>query len=197
MEKENNDKLMGYSSKINDPAFENYVRKTNRFVIIFTIIGALAFIIGFYITGLNSDEMSILESIIIGGGLAAMLIIIGFYNVFSRKKSNTWDGIVIDKKIKRKTERQGTDENVYYSEYLMYQVKIKGNNGKKKILKWKNNDTEYNYYEIGDQVRYHGMLKTFEKHDKTKDEIIFCNACLTKCKIEDDYCSHCKCPILK
>ena len=38
-------------------------------------------------------------------------------------------------------------------------------------------DTRYNYYQIGDRVRYHGSLRTYEKYDKSKDSIIFCNAC--------------------
>lgn len=191
------DKLIGYSAKINDEAFLKYVKKTNRFVIIFSVLAAIVSMVGFYMAGLKTREMSMTESIAIGCGIALMFLIIGACSVLSRKKSNTWDGEVVDKKIKKKTETQGTDENTYYINYLVYQVKIKGKNGKKKVLKWKNIDTVYNYYQIGDKVRYHGLLKTFEKYDKTKDKIIFCNACLSKCKIEDDYCSRCKCPILK
>ncbi len=196
-DKRGNELLVGYSSKINDSAITAYVAKTKKMAMVFSIIIAVIVIVVFFIVGQNSDEMSTLESLIVSIGIAAMFIIIGLYSVLSRKKSNTWDGKVVDKKIKKKTERQGTDDNVYYSQYLMYQVKIKGNNGKKKILKWKNIDTAYNYYNIGDEVRYHGELKTFEKYNKSKDKIIFCNACLTKCNIEDDYCPHCKCPLLK
>lgn len=104
---------------------------------------------------------------------------------------------MIDKKVKKKTENQGSGDDTYYSSYLEYSIKIKGDHGKKKILKWKNNTTIYDYYEVGDQVRYHGQLKSFEKYDKSKDEIIFCKACFTKCNIVDEFCSRCKCPLLK
>lgn len=152
---------------------------------------------GFYIAGLNSDQMSVLESIIIGIGIATMFTIIGLYSVLSKRKKNVWDGKVVDKKIKKKTEDSGSDDSPYYSECLLYIVKIKGDNGKRKTLIWRNNKTGYDYYEFGDKVRYHGHLRTFEKYDKSNDKIIFCNACQTICSIEDENCKRCKCPILK
>ena len=61
----------------------------------------------------------------------------------------------------------------------------------------KDDATQYNYYKIGDKVRHHGGINTFEKYDKTGDTIIFCNACATLCDIDDDVCFRCKCPLLK
>lgn len=48
--------------------------------------------------------------------------------------------------------------------------------------------TRYQYYQIGDKVRYHKGLNTFEKYDKSKDGIIFCNACASLNDIRNDYC---------
>ncbi len=58
-------------------------------------------------------------------------------------------------------------------------------------------DTLYNYYRIGDRVRHHAGLNSYEKYDKTRDSIIFCAACATLCDIGDDVCYRCKCPLLK
>ena len=52
-------------------------------------------------------------------------------------------------------------------------------------------------YQIGDRVRYHGGINSYEKYDKTGDKIIPCNACGTLCDIHEDYCYRCKCPLLK
>ncbi|MDW7669506.1 MAG: hypothetical protein SCJ93_11835 [Bacillota bacterium] len=47
---------------------------------------------------------------------------------------------------------------------------------------------KYNYYQTGDKVRHHAELNTLEKYDKSKDKIIFCNACAYLNDIEDEYC---------
>ncbi|NLC48574.1 MAG: hypothetical protein GX758_04365 [Tenericutes bacterium] len=187
-------KLIGYSLKINDPAFDEYVKKTNKFIIIFTIIAVVLVNSGFYIASMKSSEISFPEAIFISTLLSIMFIIICLFSIFSRNKNKTFDGEVVSKNIKKKVDT--SDENSY-SDYLLYIVKIKGDNGKVKKLKYRDNNSMYNYFEVGDKVRYHGLLKTFEKYDKSKDEIIFCNACLTKHSINDEVCSHCKCPLLK
>ena len=46
-------------------------------------------------------------------------------------------------------------------------------------------DTVFNYYQIGDKVRHHGGLNSIEKYDKSGDEIIFCNACTYLNDIKD------------
>ena len=74
---------------------------------------------------------------------------------------------------------------------------IQENGGKKHKLSVKNDATFYNYYENGDKVRHHGGLNTYEKYDKSKDTVIFCNACASRHDINDDICRRCKCPILK
>ena len=64
-------------------------------------------------------------------------------------------------------------------------------------MKWKDNDTLYNYFNIGDRVRHHAGLNSYEKYDKTGDAFIPCNACGTLCDISEYTCFRCKCPLLK
>ena len=55
----------------------------------------------------------------------------------------------------------------------------------------------YNYFAIGDRVRHHAGLNSYEKYDKTGDAFIPCNACGTLCDMSDEICFRCKCPLLK
>ncbi len=48
---------MGYSSKINDPAFKKYLNNTRCWSFMFSIIWAFIAVVGFYIYGEISDEM--------------------------------------------------------------------------------------------------------------------------------------------
>lgn len=175
---------MGYSQKINDPAFDNYLRKSRKWKFQFSLIIAAIAIAGFYLYGAFSDEMDNPEALRIGLVIGTLFLAIG---LLSAKSSNSasWDGLVIDKKI-RKTEK-----------YTVYTVYIKSQAGKVYERRYENDATVYNYYKIGDRVRFHGKLNTYEKFDKSCDDIIFCNACAFLHDIDEDVCLNCGCPLLK
>ena len=191
--------LRGFSTRISDPAFAKYVKNTNRWSAIFSIILAVAAVIGFYIAGETGAEgMSNPESIYIGFGIGGMFLTIALFQILGRKRSTTWDGTVEDKKIKKKTKRHDYgNDNVQYEDYLEYSVIIRSDQGKRHTIKSNNSDTLYNYYQIGDRVRHHAGLGSYEKYDKTGDRFIPCNACATLCDINEDVCFRCKCPLLK
>lgn len=191
---------IGFSSKINDPAFAKYIKNNNRWSVIFSVILAVAAIIGFFIYGETSSEMENPQALFIGIGIGSMFLIIALLQVISRKRSRTWDGVVIDKTIVKKSRKKnsGSDTNDYYIQYFTeYSVIIRDKTGKKHRMVTEDDDTAYNYYKIGDCVRHHAGLNSFEKYDKSKDSIIFCNACSTLCSIDDDVCFRCNCPLLK
>lgn len=190
--------LRGFSPRINDPAFAKYVKNSNRWAAIFSIILAVAAVIGFYIYGEASSEMDNPESLYIGFGIGGMFLVIALFQVLGRKRSKTWDGTVVNKKIKKKTRRHDYgDDTVQYEDYLEYSVIIRSDQGKQHTIKSQNSDILYNYYQIGDRVRHHAGLNSYEKYDKTGDKFIPCNACGTLCDIQDDHCFRCKCPLLK
>jgi hypothetical protein len=138
------------------------------------------------------------ESLYIGFAIGGMFIVIALFQILGRKRSRTWDGTVEDKTVRKKTEKQNAGNgDVWYEDYLEYAVVIRSDQGKRQVIRSKNDDTLYNYYKIGDRVRHHAGLNSFEKYDKTGDTVIFCNACGTLCEIVDDYCFRCKCPLLK
>lgn len=191
--------LRGFSPRISDPAFAKYVKNTNRWAAVFSGILALAAIIGFYIAGEKGAEgMSNPESLYIGFGIGGMFLLIALFQILGRKRGKTWDGTVVDKKIKKKTRRHTYgDDDVRYEDYLEYSVIIRSDRGKQHTIRSDDSDVLYNYYQIGDRVRRHAGLNSYEKYDKTGDSFIPCNACATLCDINDDYCFRCKCPLLK
>lgn len=191
---------IGFSSKINDPAFTKYINSSNQWAVVFSAILAVAAIIGFFIYGETSSEMENPQALFIGMGIGGMFVIIALFQVIKRKRSRTWDGTVIDKTVKKKSRRQssGSDTNDYYIQYFTeYAVIIRDKTGKKHRMVVEDDDTVYNYYKIGEFVRHHAGLNSYEKYDKSKDSIIFCNACATLCSINDDVCFRCSCPLLK
>lgn len=57
------DNRIGFSQKINDPAFAKYVKNTNSCSAIFKLILAVPSVSGYFIYGENSDEMKNPESL--------------------------------------------------------------------------------------------------------------------------------------
>ncbi len=186
---------MAYSNKIHDQAFDKYLQNSKNWKFQFSLILAALAIIGFWMYGAFSDEMDNPEAIQIGLVIALMFILIGFFSGRSKSGTRDWDGVVIDKKIKKTykdTKFQGSKVERY-----SFTVFIKSETGKIHDIWTENDDTVYNYYKIGDKVRYHSRLKSYEKFDKSGDKIIFCSACAFMHDIEEDVCRNCGCPLLK
>lgn len=190
-----NSNLLGYSQKINHPAMANYIKNANSWSAIFALILAVSSFIGFYIYGETSDEMENPESLYIGFTIGSMFLLIAFFQIIGRNKSTTWDGTVVDKKITQK-RRHDKYQNRWI-DYLEYTVCIQADNGKMHYTSADDDDTKYNYYKIGDKVRHHKGLNTYEKQNKSGDSIIFCNACASLNDINEEYCFRCHCPLLK
>jgi len=193
---------VGYSKKITDPAFTRYIKQSKSWSLIFSLILSVVAVSGFFIYGEHSVDMENPQALYIGLAIGGMFVLIALLQNLSRKRSKTWDGVVADKKIENKNRRKqiAGSENIkdyYWEDYTLFTIVIRRNSGKNHEIIAENDDTMYNYYQIGDKVRHHAGLDTFEKYDKSKDSIIFCNACAYLNDIEDDYCYKCKCPLLK
>jgi hypothetical protein len=189
--------LIGFSTRINDPAFARYIKNTKRWSYIFASILALAAVVGFYIYGETSAEMDNPEALYIGLGIGGMFLAVALFQSIDRSRSTTWDGVVVDKQIEEKRRRRRSGDKSYWEQYTLFSVIIKRDDGKIYTKSAEDDDTVFNYYQIGDKVRHHGGLNSIEKYDKSGDEIIFCNACTYLNDIKDDLCIKCKCPLLK
>lgn len=188
-------RLIGYSAKISDPAFKKYIKDSKTWSYLFASILAVAVVIGFYIYGETSSEMENPEALFIGFGIGGMFLLIALFQSIGRNKGTTWDGVVIDKKIEKKKRKSGKRKS--WEQYVAYTVFIKSDSGKTYVIIQEDDDTVFNYFEIGDKVRHHKGLNSYEKYDKSRDSIIFCNACGSLNEIEDDKCFRCGCPLLK
>lgn len=188
---------MSYSKRISDPAFTKYIANSNKWSFYFSLILAVSAITGFYIYDENSSEMDNPEAIYIGLSIASMFVLIAMFQIFFRSKSTTWDGVVFDKKKILKKRNIGLGDDKCWQEYMEFTVFIHNETGEVFKISGDNDDTLYNYYKIGDKVRHHKGLNSYEKYDKSNDSIIFCNACAHKNDIKDDHCFNCKCPLLK
>ena len=185
---------MAYSTKIHDQAFDKYLQNSKNWKFQFSLTLAVLAIAGFWLYGNFSDEMNTHEALQIGLFIGFMFIVIGFFSGLSKPKRH-WDGELFDKKIKKTYKdigHQGSKAECY-----VYTIYIKSESGKVHEIRAENDDTVFNYFKIGDKVRRHERLKSYEKFDKSGDEIIFCNACGFLHDIEDDICRNCGCPLLK
>ena len=194
---QNSGSLVGYSERINDPAFARYMKQSKTWSFTFAAVLAVIAIVGFYIYGERSYEMDNPEALYIGLGIGGMFLLIALFQTIGRVRVKGWDGVVINKKIEKKTRERGSNDNTYLERYILYTVVFKGDQGKIEERGVENDDTRYNYYKIGDRVRFHKGLNTIEKYDKTGDTIIFCNACSSLNDINDEVCFRCSCPLLK
>lgn len=189
---------VGYSHRINDPAFSKFVKNSNRYALIFAVVLAIIAVVGFTIAGEMSSDMDNPESMFIGLGIGGMFILIALFQVAGKKGAKTWDGQVVDKKSERKTRRRNSgDDDSYIEHYTEYKVSIRDTTGKTHTVRTSDNCSFYDYVQVGDHLRYHGGLNTYEKYDKSRDLYVFCNACGKKHPIIAETCEWCKCPLLK
>jgi hypothetical protein len=184
---------MSYSNKIHDQAFDKYLQNTKNWKFQFSLILAFIAVVGFWMYGEFNAEMDNPEALQIGLLIGLMFIVIGFFSGRTSQKQD-WDGTVADKKTKIVMKDIGYQNK---AERMVYTVYIKSETGKVHEIRSENDDTVFNYYKIGDKVRRHERLKSYEKLDKSADSIIFCNACAFLHDINEDVCRNCGCPLLK
>lgn len=190
-----NQMLIGFSPKINDPAFEKYKRNSALWSYSFAIILALIAIIGFTIYGNSSGEIEWPTSLFYGFGIGGMFIVIAILQNVRRSLDKTWDGILIDKNTYK--QREYDDDSNHYSTHTYYNLVVEKQNGGKVKHRFKDLPGIFNYYNIGDRLRHHRGFQYYEKYDKSQDSQIICTACLTMNPIQNDHCTRCKCPLLK
>ena len=156
-------KLVGYSSRIDDPRFDRYRKHSVLWPIIFSIIIASVAVAGFYLYGMFSDEMDNPQALYIGLGICGMFFLLGLYSAFGRKYGDDFEGKVSDKKIKiRKRNPKGTLDP--REEITIFTVFVRDQYGRIHEISAEDDDTLYNYYNVSDKVQYHCKLRTYETY---------------------------------
>lgn len=186
---QNHTALVGWSSRSTDPEILEAAQKNKKSAIGCAWFFMLLFPIGFLLAGLFIDEMPLNEAIIIGIVLGVLMLIINLMRIKGMKKP-VWEGVVTEKFQKKRHEHNKSDDT--YTDYTEFTVVIRTDTGKKKRITERDSRRHmYDYLIVGDRVRYHPAFGTYEKYDKSKDRIIYCNVCSMMNPISNDHCQRC------
>lgn len=180
--------LVGFSNTYNDPSIALAAKKNRK-----TSIGCMGVLVivpflGFLLAGLFIDEFAINEALIIGGSISLLMLLINLITL-ARSKKPIWEGQVVDKTVKEKSKHSNSDDSETYTEYTTVIKTLAGKS--KRITERDSRRDMYDYLKVGDRVRYYPVFDTFEKYDKSKDRIIYCNVCKMMNPIKNDRCKRC------
>ena len=182
--------LVGFSAVSNSPEILEAAKKNKKSSIGCLFIMVIVPLIGFPIAGLLMDDFPFGESLVIGIGLALIMLIVNLIALRKTRKP-IWDGTVVNKFSKERSEHRGGDDDNYRT-YTEYTTVITTDEGKKKNIVEKDSGRHmYDYLNVGDRVRFHPKFGTYEKYDKSKDRIIYCNVCSMMNPIQNDRCKRC------
>jgi ribosomal protein L40E len=182
--------LVGFSDRCNSPEILAAAQKNKKSSIGCMWILVFVPLIGFPVAGLLMDDFPFGESLVIGVGIAAVMLIVNLL-ALRKTKQPMWEGVVVNKYSKEKSEHRGGEDDNYRT-YTEYTTVINTDAGKKKTIVEKDSGRHmYDYFSVGDRVRFHPRFGTYEKYDKSKDRIIYCNVCSMMNPIQNDRCKRC------
>lgn len=182
--------LVGFSDRYNCPEILAAAQKNKKSSIGCMWILVFVPLIGFPIAGLLMEDFPFGESLIIVIGIALVMLVV---NLLALRKTRQpmWEGVVVNKYSKEKSEHRGGEDDNYRT-YTEYTTIINTDAGKKKTIVEKDSGRHmYDYLSVGDRVRFHPKFGTYEKYDKSKDRIIYCNVCSMMNPIQNDRCKRC------
>ena len=178
--------LVGWSTRYKDPEIIAVIKKKNKAVISYAWALVLVFPIGFLIAGLFIKTMPLAGGLIIGIVLGLLMVVINLVYIKTRR-NQIWEGVITEKYQKEKREDDDSDND----DDTDYVLVVEKTNGQKHHMIYHNKQEMYDYFKIGDRVRYYVGLSTYEKYDKSKDRIIYCNVCSAENPISNDRCKRC------
>jgi ribosomal protein L40E len=178
--------LIGFSDRFNHPEILAIAQKNRKYSIGFMWILTFVPLIGFPVAGLLMDDMPFGEAVVIGTVLSLVILVINLLALRGAKKP-MWEGVVVNKYSKEKYKHRDGSET-----YTEFTTVITTDAGKKKTIVERDSRRHmYDYLSVGDRVRYHPKFSTYEKYDKSKDRIIYCNVCTKMNPIQNDRCKWC------
>lgn len=188
---------VGYSDRVNDPELLAVVKKNKKAAGIFGLFIIPLPLIGFIIYSFISDSMETGDAVKYGLFVSAVFLAFAIYSRLKSRASNSYEGVVTDKKQKERTESGSNDHDVHYTEYITY---VQTTDGKKKKISERSNSMiiAYDYLQVGDKFKYHAQFAfPYELYDKTRAPYLGCPACGTHNSTASDKCKKCGCPLLK
>ena len=180
----------GFSNYCDHPEILEVARKNRKSSMGCMWVMTLVPLIGFIIAGLLIDEYPLADAVVIGGGIAVLMLVVNLV-ALRRAKKPVWEGVVVDKTSKERSKRESKEDSSYTT-CTEYTTVIRTQDGKKKtIVEIDSRRDMYDYLTIGDRVRFHPAFGTYEKYDKSKDRIIYCNVCSMENPIHKERCKRC------
>ena len=186
---------VGFSSRIDDPAFETFQAEASRWSMIFALIIAAIALVGMPIYGAASGDLHWPTSLYYGLGIGGMFVAIALVGNLKKTRDSTWDGTVIDKSTRQITRYDSASESSVTK--TIFQYKVERDDGKIFSHEQEDDATHFTYFEIGDRVRHHRGFPHYEKYDKTSPGVLLCISCGSIKDRIDDECRVCRCPLLK
>ncbi len=182
--------LVGFSDRCNSPEILAAAQKNKKFSIGCMWILVFVPLIGFPVAGLLMDDFPFGEALVIGIGIALVMLVVNLL-ALRKTKQPIWEGVVVNKYSKEKSEHRGGEDDNYRT-YTEYTTIINTDAGKKRNIVEKDSGRHmYDYLSVGDRVRFHPKFGTYEKYDKSKDRIIYCNVCSMMNPMQNDRCKRC------
>ncbi len=89
-------------------------------------------LIGFPVAGLLMDDFPFGESLVIGVGIALVMLVVNLL-ALRKTKQPMWEGVVVNQYNKEKSEHRGGEDDNYRT-YTEYTTIINTDAGKKKII---------------------------------------------------------------
>lgn len=183
------DGRVGWSTRYEDPEIIAVVKKKNRAGISYAWALVLVFPIGFLVAGLFIKTMPLGGGLIVGVALGLLMAVINMFYIRNQRKQ-IWEGVITEKYQK---ETPGDDDNddSDQDDGTDYVLVVQKTNGRSHHMIYHNRREIYDYFQVGDRVRYYVGLSTYEKYDKSGDTIIYCNVCSAENPISNDRCEVC------
>lgn len=177
--------LSGWSPHYQDPEIIAAAKKKNKTAIGYAWALVLVFPLGFLIAALFIKTMPLAGGLIIGTILGIIMLVINRFYV-KAQRNQIWEGVVIEK-----YERENPEDDDSDNDDIDYVLVVEKTDGHRHFMIYHNRREMYDYFQIGDRVRYHAALSTYEKYDKSNDRIIYCNVCSAENPISNDRCVRC------
>ncbi len=183
--------LVGFSDVYYSPEIQEIVRKklkmSGKLILAVLILPNIIF----PVASLIIDDYPMRDAVFYGVGLSVVLTL--FYLIFhTRLRKPIWEGQVIKKGKDYRHRHKDSDSTV-----PVYTTVIRRDSGKKETLTEWEREVWYSYFSAGDRIRYYPALESYEKYDKSRDRVIYCNVCLTMNPIHSSHCKQCNKPLFK
>ena len=147
------------------------------------------------IAGFVSSDVGLPLGMVVGGFFSLLIGAFYLYDGYSTQHDRPWEGVVVNK-YARERVRQGNDKydnHIETQTYFEYHLEFRTAAGEKKeIMERDSTRRYYDYFRVGDYVRYHPQLNNFyEKYDKSRDKYLICPVCGKESKASLDRCKYC------